>query len=290
MVEVEKNILIGFCIYGTEKKYYHGLLENILLIASWRETMPSVRVIVYYSKDAIPHYLDLYKEYSFVTLSMHVWDDFSPMISRIIHIDTLEENTNTYYFSRDADSRVTERDKWCMEEFVRSGKTLHVIRDHYYHGQRIMGGTFGFKKPHDFPELLPLIREWKKKRGDALEYGSDENFLHEYLFPLLQNDCMIHSNIVGYKGETVHPILCEQKDDYDFIGNVYEYDEQDRSYPFFSYKKYITTENVWASWENEQYKIAKGLFPYIDMTKLTKEEQDHLLHVYSESCNRLNEK
>jgi hypothetical protein len=36
---------------------------------------------------------------------------------------------------------------------------------------------------------------------------------------------LIHSNLIGFKGEKVSPIEIKMKDDKDFVGNVYEYNQ-----------------------------------------------------------------
>ena len=65
-------------------------------------------------------------------------------------------------FFRDADSRMRERDRWCMAEFEKSDKSLHIIRDHFWHKSRIMGGAWGAKKGA-FPRLD--WEAWVSARG-----------------------------------------------------------------------------------------------------------------------------
>jgi hypothetical protein len=267
---MQTKILLGFCIYGTERKYYQGLIENIDLIALWKTKKPEVNieVIINYTETAIESYLELYRGYPFVKMEIHRDNDVSPTIARITNIDKIPEDSNTYYFSRDADSRITDRDMWCTEEFINSGKTFHVIRDHYYHKRLIMAGTFGIKKPKGFPDLKPILKEWKKTRRDTTVYGIDEIFLQEQLYPLIQDNYLVHSNIRGYKGETVFPILREQEDDGDFIGNVYEYNDNNIAIPYFSYKQYVSAECLLDSWRNEQYRITAELLKYVDISSL----------------------
>jgi hypothetical protein len=235
-------------------------------------------VIIKYNKLANPEYIELYKQYPFAKVEMHTHDHLSPMISRIINIDNIP--AHSYYFSRDADSRVTDRDIWCMEEFIQSGKTFHVIRDHYFHVKKIMGGTFGIKKPEDFPNLEDIINEWRKTRHDAVLYGSDEAFLQERLYNIIQHDCLVHSNIRGYKGETVLPILKEQESDTDFIGNVYEYNENhfEKSRCHFAYRQHINPECLLDSWRNEQYGITTELLQYVDVSTISEPERTQVLN------------
>jgi hypothetical protein len=276
------KIVFGFCIYGTDIKYYRGLVENLDLIASWIEKENiDIHVIIKYAQLEFPNYLQWFQRYPFVTVEMHTQAHLSPMISRILNIDNIpeDEDTNIYYFSRDADSRVTERDKWCIKEFIQSGKTFHVIRDHFYHVKKIMGGIFGIKKPKGFPKLEPMIKEWRKTRHDAVMYGSDEAFLQERLYNIIQHDYLVHSNIRGYKGETVFPILYQQESDTDFIGNVYEYnDDFGKARGHFSYKQYVNPECLLDSWRNEQYGITTELLRYVDVSTISEPERTQVLN------------
>ena len=47
--------------------------------------------------------------------------------------------------SRDLDSRFSEREKAATEEWLRSNKEFHFMRDHPYHGYVILGGCWGCK-------------------------------------------------------------------------------------------------------------------------------------------------
>ena len=47
--------------------------------------------------------------------------------------------------SRDLDSRFSEREKAATEEWLRSNKEFHFMRDHPYHGSVILAGCWGCK-------------------------------------------------------------------------------------------------------------------------------------------------
>tara|TARA_Y100000114_G_scaffold153890_1_gene174805 strand:- start:449 stop:1264 length:816 start_codon:yes stop_codon:yes gene_type:complete len=47
--------------------------------------------------------------------------------------------------SRDADSRINERDKAAVDQWLESGKKFHIIRDMCQHGWKICGGTWGVR-------------------------------------------------------------------------------------------------------------------------------------------------
>jgi hypothetical protein len=85
-----------------------------------------------------------------------------------------------YVCFRDCDSRISEREYLAVVEWVKSGKTLHVMRDHPAHGipygndeMGILGGMWGLKTKKI--SLSDMIMDFCK--NENLKYGSDQKFL-----------------------------------------------------------------------------------------------------------------
>lgn len=188
--------VFSFCIYGTERNYYDGLLENIRSI---HEYFPEFEIYVY--KGICD------PEWTFENCKV---------------IETQKEGAiNMLYrylpltfadigFVRDADSRVTERDRWCISEFLKSTKNYHIVRDHYWHKEPIMGGIFGWKNPLEIDLQLESV----------IRYSQDMAYLKDNLYPRIKSDLLVHTNNHAFCGEHVELIQILQIDKYDFIGNV----------------------------------------------------------------------
>lgn len=87
--------------------------------------------------------------------------------------------------SRDADSWLSSREAACVNEWLESGRPFHIIRDHCYHSQKVMGGMWGVRGG-----VLPHMREWVEH---FLRDGSyDQEFLAERVYPLMVDDAVIH--------------------------------------------------------------------------------------------------
>jgi hypothetical protein len=196
-VKVLEDKVFSFCIYGTERNYYEGLLENIEII---KREFPEFEIYIYKG----------------ICDPSWVFDDSLKVIEteRSGAINMLYRYLPVTFagvgFIRDADSRITERDIWCIQEFLKSNKLYHIIRDHFYHKSPIMGGIFGWRQPINFP--LDLTSD--------IGYSHDMSYIEKHLYPLVKNNTLVHSNIYGYVGEHVEVITIPQKDKYDFIGNV----------------------------------------------------------------------
>jgi hypothetical protein len=97
-----------------------------------------------------------------------------------------------YAIFRDSDSRLSLREKLAVDEWINSGKTLHVMRDHPYHmipcgNDRLglLGGMWGIKG-----NLLPItqmINKFPLSRQN--NYGNDQSFLKEVYFIFEEDRC-----------------------------------------------------------------------------------------------------
>jgi len=102
---------------------------------------------------------------------------------------------------RDADSRLSVREKAAVDEWISSGKTLHVMRDHPGHGipygndrLGILGGMWGIKG-----NVIPLtqsILNFKKSR--EMNYGNDQTFL-KMIYSVFENDRCTHDEFFEKK-------------------------------------------------------------------------------------------
>lgn len=191
--------VFSFCLYGTASYYYTGLLENIQCI---QQHYPDFSIVVYLGEcDASWVLPDSVRV---------VRTGKAGPINMLFRYKALADAD--IGFVRDADSRITERDRWCINEFLRSSYSYHVIRDHVWHRSKIMGGLFGWKERRvvEFDETHPS------------GYGHDEQILSEQLYPAIHNKTLIHTNINGYIGEHTERITIPRNDVIDFVGNVYK--------------------------------------------------------------------
>ena len=95
----------------------------------------------------------------------------------------LDDKNVEFWVSRDADSRLSKREAGLVEEWMKSGKTLHSIRDHRCHMHCIMGGLFGinntlFHEKYTFKKVKSIIPENHIKFKER-PYNIDQIFLNE---------------------------------------------------------------------------------------------------------------
>lgn len=189
--------VFSFCLYGTEDNYYTGLLENIKII---REYYPDFEIMVYKGICKADWVFD-----STINVIETNADNYKNTLFRFLPMTFADIG-----FVRDSDSRITERDRWCIDRFLKSNNSYHIIRDHYWHKNFIMAGMFGWKRPLHI----------KLDINNIHSYGDEEKYLSNVVYPLIKNDILVHTNICAYKNEHFEPILIEPNDTTDFVGNV----------------------------------------------------------------------
>jgi hypothetical protein len=188
--------VFSFCLYGTDRNYYTGLLENIEII---KQYYPDFTIVVHKGfcdpTWVIPEGVDVNTTNREGAINA---------LLRYLSLCTAEVG-----FVRDTDSRITARDRWCIDEFLKSDKLYHSIRDHYWHQSKLMAGTFGWKKA--LPIMMPT---------HEVPYGFDEHFLTQCVYDTIKPDLLVHTSVRAFTGEHAEWIERPCEDKHDFVGNV----------------------------------------------------------------------
>lgn len=214
--------VFSFCLYGSKMKYIKGMHENIQIITS---KFPGWMIWIYYGGEDTP--IREFYHYPNVICIPGKYTDNQLMLDRFVAFD---DKMVEIMFVRDADSRINERDEWCIREFINSPKLFHIVRDHPYHAYYhtpILGGLWGIKKgclPHF--NIARAEEIYIQDRPNCR--GFDQNFLGEIIYPKVGKDALIHGIAIEGHNETAVPIPFTSE--HIFCGQVIEYDESGREY------------------------------------------------------------
>jgi hypothetical protein len=119
----------------------------------------------------------------------------------------------TIVLSRDCDSRLSEREKQIVDEWIISDSKLSVIRDHANHYEfPILAGMWGIKDGLDEDMLLG-----QSKYNTHHTYLMDQFWLRDFVWPKLKNNALLH----GIK-ETQWMRDSYESIGKDFIGQTYD--------------------------------------------------------------------
>lgn len=217
--------IIAVSVYGTNPRYFEGAIKNAniakILFPDWiyKVYLGSKRPDGFKEKISSISNVEVVdmEEFFVATPSM-----FGPGVFwRFLEMFNSEDQI---MICRDSDTRLIEREKRCVDEWLNSNKKFSVIRDHPAHFEfPIIATMWGIKGKIDVK-----YRDEMKKYEKDFRYLSDQYYLRDIIWPLAKNDVLIHQ-----LGDQTWFSNQRKKDDKIFIGQGY--DENDNPiYPSWS--------------------------------------------------------
>lgn len=170
--------IISFSLWGKDPGYLSGADKNAELAA---KIYPEWSLRCYCE----PHWSEPMKKLGYDVferkITLGAWEGlfwrFEPALDPMVH----------RFISRDLDSRLNPRERAAVDEWVASGKFLHVMRDAANHDVPILGGMWGAGY---WPILRGLMRTWT-----VFDHkGCDQEFLAALVWPRLFENAMIHDS------------------------------------------------------------------------------------------------
>jgi len=214
--------VISFSLWGDNPTYNTGAIKNAELALQF---FPDFECWFYIHKDTVPQEtIDSLNSFTNTKIIFKSGDlnKIKPMMWRFEAID--DENVEIM-MSRDTDTRILLREKLAVDEWLSSNKTFHIMRDHPHHGFPILGGMWGYKSNIKYP-IKNLLDSFSKNN----RYGTDYEFFANSLYPLIQDDKIVHDPFfdkIPFPTERLNK---------EFVGDVF--DENDNRHP--EYYKYLS--------------------------------------------------
>lgn len=180
---------ISFSLWGDKPIYNVGVLKNAQLC---KTLYSDWKMVVFYDNTVPENTISELQKLDVLTVDVSEKNIYG-MFWRFFAVDLPDCE---YAIFRDADSRISLREKLAVDEWVKSGKTLHVMRDHPNHKiphgndeMGILGGMWGIKS-----KIIPLT-EWigNYEFKSENKYGGDQAFLKK-VFNFLKNDMVEHDD------------------------------------------------------------------------------------------------
>lgn len=184
--------IISFSLWGNNPIYNHGFIQNFSaakkFYAGWEVVLYYDNTIDSFVKDFITHK----KITSFDMSDSLIPGEFWRFLAN--DLDDVE-----FTIFRDCDSRLSLREKLAVDEWVDSGKSLHVMRDHPFHqiplGVNEMGmlaGMWGLKGGKiNIKERLDNFVS-----SNNLIWGSDQTFIFN-IYKEFGDDKITHDEFFG---------------------------------------------------------------------------------------------
>jgi hypothetical protein len=101
------------------------------------------------------------------------------------------------FIVRDTDSKPTQREVDCVNEWIESEKDFHIVRDCESHNVQILGGTWGAKAnciPYFETKMKVWFSQLQPNYGNprGLFHGTDQLFLAKEIWPIIKNNHIAH--------------------------------------------------------------------------------------------------
>jgi tetratricopeptide (TPR) repeat protein len=101
-----------------------------------------------------------------------------------------DDPTVNVFLCRDADSRLNAREVLAVQDWLRSGKRFHIMRDHIYHMELVLAGMWG-----GMAGVLPHLTDWLARGAQYFDSRwGDQAFLADMVWPLIRNDLCVHDS------------------------------------------------------------------------------------------------
>ena len=210
--------VLTFSLWGNNETYTIGAIKNAEIAL---HMYPEFECWFYIHKETVhKEILDELQKMSNVHIVIKTGDlnICKPMMWRYEAID--DPNVEVM-MPRDTDTRILLREKLAVYDWLASGKSFHIMRDHPDHAFDILGGMFGTRK---------LALNWKTIMDGVVQNGNkmyDQLFLKEFIYDCVKDDAMIHATFHKYEPNCM-PFPIPYDSQFKFVGE-YVYDDNSRS-------------------------------------------------------------
>jgi hypothetical protein len=205
--------LITFSLWGSNPKYTVGAIRNAVLA----NTIYPGWVCRYYIGKSVPNEIvQTLKNFNNVEIiEMEEEGNWSGMFWRFY---PASEQDVDVMISRDCDSRLSLREKLAVDEWLKSDKGFHIMRDHPWHGTHILGGMWGVKKG-----VLPQMKNEIDNFVKGEFWQVDQNFLSRVIYPLVKENTMVHDEFFNFDNHKIK--FPSERINKEFVGDVFDHND-----------------------------------------------------------------
>ena len=176
--------IISFSLWGQDPKYTVGAIRNAELAS---ELYPDW-TCRFYCANEVPNQI-IFQLESFENVQVvntNKCGSWKFATERFLAID--DDDSEIVIF-RDTDSRLNSREQSAVIEWLDSPKTLHIMKDHPYHGNfPILAGMWGLKTS----KIKINIEKMLARYNNTEQYHYDQIFLQEFIWPKFKEDFIAH--------------------------------------------------------------------------------------------------
>lgn len=180
---------MAFSLYGRDPKYIRGMDRNIALRGRY---FPGWEIMIFHDDSVEPAVLEDYERQGILLRNVSACGLHAASWRFLVHDEACDR-----FIVRDSDSRLGPRELEAVLEWQRSGRALHIMRDHPHHRHAIMGGMWGMRVDRSLVMRDEILRhQGGRVSGHDRDswWMKDQQFLRDVIYPRYANPCdsMIH--------------------------------------------------------------------------------------------------
>lgn len=181
--DINNKYIIAFALYGNNPKYtYNAIINTVLAQKLYRGW-----ICRYYIDHTVPeNIVNILNSFNNVEIVRMESKTDAPTGDKMLwRFYPASDDTVAAMISRDCDSWLSFREACSVKKWIESDKQFHIIRDHCYHSQKIMGGMWGIKRGK-VPNMADLCKEF------VVNNSYDQGFLADKIYPNILDSVMVH--------------------------------------------------------------------------------------------------
>ena len=134
-----------------------------------------------------------------------------------------DENVDVFIV-RDSDSRINVRESLAVNEWLKTDKQLHIMRDHPHHKYKILGGMWGFNCKKGRPNFNEICHKFLKSRNYGFKRMDDMYFLDNIYDYYKSNNEVLEHDAYNYNGEKgkMFPDETDVSNYYNYVGEIFD--------------------------------------------------------------------
>jgi hypothetical protein len=190
--EENRGKVISLSLFGTNTKYTRGSLK---FVESARKHLPDWKIVFFVGRSVSESQLQKLKLLGVNVIQI---DEPEGLAASSWRFRIWLLGNPGWIIFRDADSVVSAREAKAVEQWVNSGHTAHIIRDHPFHSAPILAGLWGLRLSFSSADWFS---EEVRKYSFTDTYGSDQDFLANIVYPKIVNSCLVHASFHTHEQE-----------------------------------------------------------------------------------------
>lgn len=201
--------IISYSLYGTKPKYLVGAVRNAETLPKF---YPEWRARFYVGHSVPVDIRTTLSNLGAEVIVMSGREDTSAMFWRFL---TFCDPSAEYVMIRDADSRLSLRERYAVDAWLKSGRDFHIMRDHPLHYCCILGGLWGARV-----EALRGVSHVFETATPEGRHGEDQEFLQRHVYPLARKNALIHDSF--FFREISRKPFPTRREGFTFVGEIFD--------------------------------------------------------------------